>query len=263
MDAARALALFARRASALIGELTASDEGSLHVSIAGGRKPAAAMLGALMALHGRPQDRLSHVLVEPEWLAGSDFFFPARRARRFFGPDGRAVDAAEARVRLLDLPFPRLRKALPGGLDPHAAVEAAFDDAIDAPRLVVDPAQGRLWWDGMAMDWPPAPLAFLAMLAEACLSGRGVPRTGAPREAFMAHYRKAPRARRLDLPDPLDGEWVEEKVSRLNALARDCGMRPGGGALARRHGARAQSECRLALTPQDIRLRQGDALEQA
>lgn len=254
MDASRALVLFVQKAAMIIRDLTASEDCSLHVSIAGGRKPAAAMLGVLMALYGRPQDRLSHVLIEPESIVGSDFFFPTRQSRRLFGRDGRAVDAADVRVRLLDLPFPRLRGHLQDGFDFQAAIDAAVRGIADAPRLVVVPSEGRISWDGQEHDWPPMPLAFLAMLADACISGRGISRTRTPREAFMAFYREVPRSRRLALPDPLDGEWVEEKVSRVNALARGSGIRPGGGPLVRRSGPWAASEYRLALTPRDIRI---------
>jgi CRISPR-associated protein (TIGR02584 family) len=43
--------------------VTADPEASLHVSIAGGRKTMGFYLGYALSLFGRPQDRLSHVLV--------------------------------------------------------------------------------------------------------------------------------------------------------------------------------------------------------
>lgn len=255
MDAARSLAQFAAGAARLVHDLTSRPDVALHVSVAGGRKPAASILGILMALHGREQDRLSHVLVEPEGVVGSDFFFPARRPRKLFGRDGRAIEASAVRIRLLDLPFPRLGPHLRDGFDAPAAFEGAIRGAACTPRLVIDRSASRLFWDGEGHVWPPMPLAFLSMVAEARLSGQGgISRTETPREAFLRHYREVPRARDLALTDPLDGEWVEEKVSRVNALARDCEIRPGGGILVRRFGPRARSAYRIALTPQDIRI---------
>ncbi|MEN8168228.1 MAG: CRISPR-associated ring nuclease Csm6, partial [Pseudomonadota bacterium] len=46
-----------------VRELTGDQHGELHVSIAGGRKTMGFYLGYALSLFGRPQDRLSHVLV--------------------------------------------------------------------------------------------------------------------------------------------------------------------------------------------------------
>ncbi|MFC3118260.1 CRISPR-associated ring nuclease Csm6 [Jhaorihella thermophila] len=173
MDAARSLALFAAGAARLVRDLTSQPDVALHVSIAGGRKPAAAILGILMALHGRAQDRLSHVLVEPEGVVGSDFFFPSPQPRKLFGRDGRAIDASAVRIRLLELPFPRLGPNLRDGFDAPTAFEEAIRGADSAPRLVIDRSSSSLTWDGEGHVWPPMPLAFLSMVAEARIAGQG------------------------------------------------------------------------------------------
>ena len=105
---------------------------------------------------------------------------------------------------------------------------------------------------------PPSIAAFLAWLAAETASGRGaVPRVGAPRDGYLAHLRAfagpggVERARRR-LSDPLDPEWMEEKVARTNKLGTDCGMRPRGARLVQRVGARAAAGYRLALDPAEI-----------
>jgi CRISPR-associated protein (TIGR02584 family) len=64
-----------------VRDITADPEASLHVSIAGGRKTMGFYVGYALSLLGRPQDRLSHVLVSPPFESLSDFFYPAPRER--------------------------------------------------------------------------------------------------------------------------------------------------------------------------------------
>lgn len=248
MEADRGLAIFARDAERLIREVTDCSDTRLHVSIAGGRKTAAAMLSVLMALHGRPQDRLTHILVEPETAVACDFFFPTRSARKIFAAGGAAVDSTAVVLRLADLPVTGLRFG--------DRLTSAFGPQIDDPRLLVHRREGRVQWDGTGYAWPPQPVAFLAMLSEDRLSGGpGISRAGTPLARFQGHYNITKDVRRIDLPDPLDGEWVEEKVSRVNKLAKDCNMRPGGGNLVQREGPRASAIYRIAVDADDIALR--------
>ena len=58
-----------------VRELTADDDSSLHVSIAGGRKTMTFYLGYAMSVFGRIQDQMSHVLVEND-IRSHDFFYP-------------------------------------------------------------------------------------------------------------------------------------------------------------------------------------------
>lgn len=56
--------------------LTTSNTKQLHVSIAGGRKTMGFFAGYALTLYGRPQDRLSHVLVSSEFESHPDFYYP-------------------------------------------------------------------------------------------------------------------------------------------------------------------------------------------
>ena len=59
---------------------TSDPQTALHVSLAGGRKTMTYYLGNALTLFGRPQDRLSHVLVPPPYESNRDFFYPTPRA---------------------------------------------------------------------------------------------------------------------------------------------------------------------------------------
>lgn len=101
-----------------VRELTADPDSAVHASIAGGRKTMGFYLGYALSLFGRPQDRLSHVLVSSPFESNPNFFYPAPVARVIFatGPDQRPLDASAATVMLADIPFVRLRDGLHGAL---------------------------------------------------------------------------------------------------------------------------------------------------
>jgi CRISPR-associated protein (TIGR02584 family) len=258
LDAARAAAQFADRAGALVRALTGDTGGALHVSLAGGRKPAAAALAVALTLWGRPQDRLSHVLVDEPFSAHPGFFYPAPAPRPLLARDGGLIDAAAARVRLIEIGFPRLRRFAAGDADALAAAVAAAQARLDSVRLGVDRDRGLVLWDGAALPWPAAVAAFAAWLAADLLAGgAGVPRVGAARRAWLAAYaafggRRAAEAAARRLPEPLDPEWMEEKASRLAKLAAACGAAPRGASLVARTGPRAASRYRLALDPHEV-----------
>jgi len=88
-----------------IRALTADDDRALHVSLAGGRKTLGFYAGYALSLYGRPQDRLSHVLVSPPFESNQAFFFPTRESTIIYTapPHDRPIDARDARVTLRDM----------------------------------------------------------------------------------------------------------------------------------------------------------------
>lgn len=251
-----ALAL-AEAAWRVLAPLAADPATEIHVSIAGGRKPAAALLGILMAVLGRPQDGMSHVLVQPEAAAAAGLFYPARQPRQVLAGAGTTADASALRITLIDVPFPRLGQTAAGAEGLRAFFDRLSQDGRRR-RLVFDLASGRLSWDGAELRLQPAIAAFLGWIARAQAEGaEGVPRVGARAEGYLAAYGAvagpAARARAAArLPDPLDPEWMEEKAARANKLADAAGIRPRGARLVQVAGARARAVYRLALDRAEI-----------
>jgi CRISPR-associated protein (TIGR02584 family) len=122
----------------VIRELTAVPERELQLSIAGGRKSLGALAALALSLFGRPQDAMSHVLVNEPFISHPAFFFPPRVPRPLLGTDGRVHSTAEAQVSLVEIPFPRLRAVLPPAafraVDFRSAIDAA-QRGIEAPAL--------------------------------------------------------------------------------------------------------------------------------
>ena len=156
----------------LVRGLTGDDDSALHVSIAGGRKTMGFYLGYALSLFGRPQDRLSHVLVDEPYERCPDFFYPTPRSAliRTSEPDSRSVDARDAKVTLADIPFVRLREGLnPELMKGTVSYSAAVADAQRAQpslALELDPATCTVTAGGESFHMKPAWFATYWMLAE-------------------------------------------------------------------------------------------------
>jgi CRISPR-associated protein (TIGR02584 family) len=99
--------------AAFLAGQAARNDVRLHVSVAGGRKTMGLLLAAAMQLYGRPDDRLYHVLVPPEFESLDDFFYPPQRPRRLTLKDGRRISTEQAMIHLAEIPYVRLRGLLP------------------------------------------------------------------------------------------------------------------------------------------------------
>ena len=84
--------------------LSADENASLHVSIAGGRKTMGFYIGYALSLFGRAQDRLSHVLVSSPFESHTEFFYPSP-ATRVLHTQSQTLDAKNAKVWLGNIPY--------------------------------------------------------------------------------------------------------------------------------------------------------------
>jgi CRISPR-associated protein (TIGR02584 family) len=247
--------------------LTADPDCALHVSIAGGRKTMGYYVGYAVSLFGRPQDRLSHVLVSEAFESNWEFFYPAPASRVMTTRDNKLVDAAEARVTLAEIPFLRLREGLPKRLIDGAAtfgesVEAA-QRALAPPDLVIDLAGGRIRAGGESVSLAPATLAFYALMARRRLKGMHAARwdtEGLDRQ-YLAEYRRIAGDLSGDLErvaealaDGMTQEYFEQRKSRTNtALESALGPQLSAPYLIHGDGSRPYTRFGLRIAPEAIR----------
>jgi CRISPR-associated protein (TIGR02584 family) len=103
-------------------------------SIAGGRKNFGTALQAAFEFHGRPLDRLVHVLLHPDLERRED-------ARQFVVPDPALHLPLAEQITLFDIPYPPLRSLVPGWAslldrtDPVALWAEFRRNSLDAPNL--------------------------------------------------------------------------------------------------------------------------------
>lgn len=161
----------------LARELTQGDT-AVYFLVAGGRKTMSSCLSFAAQMYGRPQDRIYHVLVSPEFESHRDFWFPPREARRLELRDrqGRSfwMNTDDARVQLVSLPFLSLRRHLPGhllaGPDTPGALMASLVREEDR-GFTISLAAKTVAYGSLQVDLKPVWLALLAFFAEIRLQG--------------------------------------------------------------------------------------------
>lgn len=181
----------------VIRELTTDPSGTLHVSIAGGRKTMGFYAGYALSLMGRPQDRLSHVLVESPYESNQQFYYPTPYRHVIFTPppDSRPLDASKAEVHLAEIPFVRLRYGLDDrllkGNATFSEVVSEAQKLVGPPSLLIDLDQKCVVAGGEKAHLPPVQLAFLSWLARRVQQGRPFvqsPCEGAPEQEYAVEY---------------------------------------------------------------------------
>ena len=156
-----------------IRELADREDVTLHCSIAGGRKTMSFYLGSALQLFGRPQDRLYHVLVSPEFENNSEFFYPPKKPKRIRCrmPDGREklVSTSKAEIHLADLPFVRLREKVfldnKGFRDLVSLAQADLDRSIPQLPLSLKFKEREILIGDRSIRLTPMEFAIYALFA--------------------------------------------------------------------------------------------------
>lgn len=243
--------------TAQVRALSADPHAALHVSIAGGRKTMGFYLGYALSLYGRPQDRLSHVLVSEPFENSFDFFYPTPYSRVLQTRDNKLADTATATITLAEIPFVSLRHGLPVGL---LTGQASFSDTVAAAQIALAAPQlelnlrGRYIMAGsQRIELPPAELALLAVFARR--AQESAPALAAPAkmvadmpwgQLFLREYRLIigkfgnSDATEIALKNGMEGEYFSQHKSKLAKclktalgpaapayLIDDSGTRPG------------------------------------
>ena len=186
----------------IVRDLTADDTAAVHVSLAGGRKTMGYYLGYALSLYGRPQDRLSHVLVSAPFESHPEFYYPTREQRVIQTREAkpRPLDCRDAVVELAEIPFVRMRHGLDDRLREGTAgfsdSVAAAQRALGPAELVIDLAGRRIRAGGTVVRLPPADIAFMSWFARRRVENapaltcpaESVPEQGYAIE-YLRHYR--------------------------------------------------------------------------
>lgn len=254
----------------IVKKLTADPDCALHVSIAGGRKTMGFYAGSALSFFGRPQDRLSHVLVSAPYESNQQFYYPTPYRYVIYTnpPESRPLDAREAEVSLAEIPFVRLR----GGLDERlfegrvtfSEVVASAQRALEPQRLEIDLDRKCIFASGQRVGLAPAQLAFLSWLARRAVEGKpdvNCPSDGAPEREYADEYMREYR----HLGDDMDGltakhmqagmtkTFFEQTKSRLHRALKNA-LGPEG---VPRYGvintATPPRQYRIAAPPENIR----------
>lgn len=154
-----------------VRRLTQDIDCAIHASLAGGRKTMSHYMGNALSLFGRSQDRLSHVLVAPEWVERvADFYFrPSRPVDLQDRKDNVVVSSADVVITIADIPLLRLRDSLSRTLinGDKSFIETVqlANCALGHMTLTLDLHRRLAECSGISIKLSPANFAFLAWLA--------------------------------------------------------------------------------------------------
>lgn len=262
--------------ASVVRRLTESPETEIHASIAGGRKTMGFFLGYAMSLFGRPQDRLSHVLVSEPFESNRSFYYPSPRSHpiplRVEGSE--MIDAHTAQVWLGDIPFARLRAVLP----PEARLKAdlAFSEAVCGvdrllnPTLAIRISDRSVEVTGHRFSLPRAEFAFLLWATRRDLEGRPIGRHKRECEEAKhdaSEYRLSYAALGIDpdetkvgrtqerLKHGLLNDFVDERLSAIKKrFQRELGEGRAEAFLLQRQGRKSESRYRFRLPHHHIHI---------
>lgn len=213
---------------------TASDDTSLHASLAGGRKTMTFYIGYAMSLFGRPQDTLSHVLISEGYENIPDFWFPTRdEPHRYVDNRGEMLDASDAQVTLAVIPFVRLRDGLPealhNGTNSFIDTVAAIQKSLEPARLEIYRESGKktptVKCGNQRVKLPPVQLAWLIWWAERAQTKETTqaPRekddsSNLPSERFLQIYGNVDNPARVPFAPSSGRQVIAEKTQKYQSM---------------------------------------------
>ncbi|WP_176637275.1 CRISPR-associated ring nuclease Csm6 [Desulfolutivibrio sulfoxidireducens] len=149
--------------------LTREEDATVYFSIAGGRKTMGACLALAAQMYARPDDRIFHVLVSPEFESCRDFYFPPAKSipvtLRDKAGHPYTKETRYATITLVPMPFFPLRSRITDALlkKPESPATLMLSAVrTPHPELTIDLKGRTIGWKGFQLDLPPAHLALYA-----------------------------------------------------------------------------------------------------
>lgn len=152
--------------------LTSDPDTGVCFSIAGGRKTMSACLMVAAQLYGRPQDRVYHVLVSPEFESNRDFYYPPPESKpvelRDIHGQSYIKETRYADITLIPIPFVSIRDKLSGTMlkaprDPATLMMSLVRE--DPPLLSIDLPSSKITFKQRELDMMPSRMALYAFFA--------------------------------------------------------------------------------------------------
>lgn len=210
-----------------VRDITRDPDCAVHVSLAGGRKTMGYLIAYGLSLFGRPQDRLSHVLVTPEYESHPQFFFPTRTSQILYtgqspGPrDVKPIDTMEAKILLAEMPFVRMRdgldSALLDGSASYSETVRRAQRALRSPLMELNPEERVATCSGIPVHLGWKEFALLMLLARRVMDGRSPLMPFSAKGSDAAEFAAAFRRTYLDIKREGDQGKLLKSLDKLIA----------------------------------------------
>ncbi|MCO5050708.1 MAG: CRISPR-associated ring nuclease Csm6 [Verrucomicrobiae bacterium] len=139
-----------------------ADDTRLIASLAGGRKTMSSLLHATFSHLARPQDRLTHILVNEPFDGAVQplFFYPGQPQQKLTDRGGKVWTARDARLLLADVPFAPMRLRFPDiekiPMRFHTLLKTYSEtwqrDATEPARIELHHTPPRVVVDGLSVE---------------------------------------------------------------------------------------------------------------
>ena len=253
----------------MTNKFTRDADTELFVSIAGWRKTMGYYAGYALTLFGRPQDRLSHVLVSEEFENNRDFYFPTIKRQIIYSKKNKPLDTSKAIVTLAQIPFVQLRHELP---EDSLLQQVGFQEAValinvSNEKLVVtlNTSELSLSINTRKVHFEPIDFIFYLWFAEQLRSESGFiqePHDQEPNPIYAAElvnvmdkfgFEMSANDRTLKaLHAGMDRQFFRTKKSRVNGkLERNLGRSLSDKLKIQTFGRRGSSLYGLSLSNED------------
>ena len=161
-----------RKCLELSFRFTKDSSAAVFFSIAGGRKTMTSCLTLAAQLYGRPQDRVYHVLVSPEFESNRDFYYPPEKSvpieLRDKNGERYIKETRYAKINLVPVPFISIREQLSDDMleEPKDPATLMLSLVREEPyHLTIDLPSGKVAFKNLEFDMMPARLALYAFFA--------------------------------------------------------------------------------------------------
>lgn len=207
---------------------TSDPHCALHASIAGGRKTMGFYLGYAVGLLGRPQDRLSHVLVTQPFESHPKFYYPPKHPESLEVPPPRMpaaatrhVSTADAKVMLAPIAFAPLNvdtqgALLSGKFTHEALVERAMSSFVAEP-MVLYCKRAMVAINDTEIELYPTQMAWLVYFALARRDGAGPRQDGSytPNDIDWTAFAQAQKRVSMDMAPANQAAFTAEDLRSI------------------------------------------------
>lgn len=154
----------------LLAKLTNDPNSILHVSIAGGRKTMGFYLGYIFSLFARPQDQLSHVLINEPFENHPDFYFPPKKPKKIKTHCGQLICTSQAKITLAKIPVVKLRyiqtKEIFSNTKKFSNLVKNLQESYKPPSLLINIKKQEVICGSRQVKLAPALLAWFILWAK-------------------------------------------------------------------------------------------------
>lgn len=163
---------FLKKCLELSFKFTRTLDTAVFFSVAGGRKTMSSCLSLAAQIYGRPQDRLYHVLVSPEFESSRDFYYSPKQSKPIELRDHQGnpffKETKYAEVKLIHMPFFSIREQLSDDLlrkptDPGTLMLSLIKE--ETHLLKVNLISRKIIYKTIEVDLMPARMALYAFFA--------------------------------------------------------------------------------------------------